>query len=109
MILISLLASILLLPAEMDVYSYIHKELLFLLIDQVGFILFYIMIFAYLYMFRRFATVFIALGKYKKDEIPADISGRRPSFVPKILAGFITIGLNVYLLISIYLANNPTV
>ena len=54
-------------------------------------------------------TVFIALGKYKKDEIPADISGRRPSFVPKILAGFITIGLNVYLLISIYLANNPTV
>lgn len=59
-------------------------------------------IFAYLYMFRRFATVFIALGKYKKDEIPADISGRRPSFVPKILAGFITIGLNVYLLISIY-------
>ena len=109
LILISLLASILLLPAEMDVYSYIHKELLFLLIDQVGFILFYIIIFAYLYMFRRFATVFIALGKYKKDEIPADISGRRPSFVPKILAGFITIGLNVYLLISIYLANNPTV
>ena len=65
-------------------------------------VLFYIMIFAYLYMFRRFVTVFIALGKYKKMKFLQIFQEEDLLFVPKILAGFITIGLNVYLLIRVY-------
>ena len=53
-------------------------------------------------MFRRFVTVFIALGKYKKMKFLQIFQEEDLLFVPKILAGFITIGLNVYLLISIY-------
>ena len=88
------------LPIELRVEKFATSGFLLLLIDQFGFIFLYMLLFAYIYMFRRFGTIFIGLGKYKKDEIPADISGRRPSFIPKILAGFITISINVFILMK---------
>ena len=57
---------------------------------------FYNYSFSLFYSLRRFATVYVSLGKIKTSVQPQSISGRRPTFLPRVLVHILTLILIMY-------------